>query len=189
MTGLCLWGIICPCETPEGASVGVVKNLALTCVITIHASSHSVRTILMEDADSVVCGAEAYAHTRIMVNGTWRARFNADNSLAMASGVLWFGELRKMWLRRADAARARGGVGLMVTGGMAPNAEGGVFPGAAGLYSAQDIANHRVVTQRVQAAGGRAVGEQDVGPALSCCGGQFLFHGWWCWGWKCRGWG
>ena len=33
------------------------------------------------------------------------------------------------------AARARGGVGLMVTGGMAPNSEGGVFPGAAGLFT------------------------------------------------------
>ena len=53
------------------------------------------------------------------------------------------------------AARARGGVGLMVTGGMAPNREGGVFPGAAGLFSATDIANHRQVTERVHAEGGR----------------------------------
>ncbi len=61
------------------------------------------------------------------------------------------------WNRVAEfyATRARGGVGLMVTGGMAPNPEGGVFPGAAGLYTAQDIANHRIVTDRVHAAGGR----------------------------------
>lgn len=61
------------------------------------------------------------------------------------------------WNRVAEfyATRARGGVGLMVTGGMAPNREGGVFPGAAGLFSAQDIANHRIVTDRVHAAGGR----------------------------------
>ena len=60
------------------------------------------------------------------------------------------------WNRVAEfyAARARGGVGLMVTGGMAPNAEGGVFPGAAGLFSAQDTANHRTVTDRVHDAGG-----------------------------------
>ena len=60
------------------------------------------------------------------------------------------------WNRVAEfyATRARGGVALMVTGGMAPNAEGGVFPGAAGLYAAQDIANHRIVTDRVHAAGG-----------------------------------
>ena len=52
------------------------------------------------------------------------------------------------------AARARGGVALMVTGGMAPNREGGVFPGAAGLFTAQDIANHRSVTAQVHDAGG-----------------------------------
>ena len=61
------------------------------------------------------------------------------------------------WARVAEfyATRARGGVGLIVTGGMAPNAEGGVFPGAAGLYSARDIANHRRVTDAVHGAGGR----------------------------------
>ncbi len=61
------------------------------------------------------------------------------------------------WNRVAEfyAARARGGVALMVTGGMAPNREGGVFPGAAGLFSDRDIANHRVVTDRVHDAGGR----------------------------------
>lgn len=65
-------------------------------------------------------------------------------------------EERGDWNRVAEfyATRARGGVGLMVTGGMAPNREGGVFPGAAGLYSAQDIANHRIVTDRVHDAGG-----------------------------------
>lgn len=52
-------------------------------------------------------------------------------------------------------ARARGGVALMVTGGMAPNREGGVMPGAAGLFSDSDIANHRVVTDRVHDEGGR----------------------------------
>lgn len=65
-------------------------------------------------------------------------------------------EERGDWNRVAEfyATRARGGVGLMVTGGMAPNPEGGVFPGAAGLYSAQDITNHRIVTDRVHDAGG-----------------------------------
>ncbi len=53
------------------------------------------------------------------------------------------------------AERARGGVALMVTGGMAPNREGGVFPGAAGLYTAADIANHHLVTTRVHDHGGR----------------------------------
>jgi len=66
-------------------------------------------------------------------------------------------EETKDWNRVAEfyAERARGEVGLMVTGGMAPNAEGGVFPGAAGLFNDDDIANHKVVTDRVHDAGGR----------------------------------
>jgi len=66
-------------------------------------------------------------------------------------------EETKDWNRVAEfyATRARGGVGLMVTGGMAPNREGGVFPGAAGLFTEADIANHRIVTDRVHDAGGK----------------------------------
>ena len=60
------------------------------------------------------------------------------------------------WSRVAAfyAARARGQAGLIVTGGMAPNREGGVFPGAAGLFDDKDIANHRGVTDAVHAEGG-----------------------------------
>ena len=66
-------------------------------------------------------------------------------------------EETKDWTRVTEfyAARARGGAALMVTGGMAPNREGGVFPGAAGLFTREDIANHRTVTGRVHAEGGR----------------------------------
>ncbi|NKX44948.1 NADPH-dependent 2,4-dienoyl-CoA reductase [Roseicyclus persicicus] len=66
-------------------------------------------------------------------------------------------EETKDWPRVAAfyAERARGQVALIVTGGMAPNKEGGVFPGAAGLYTPQDIANHRIVTDAVHAEGGK----------------------------------
>ena len=53
------------------------------------------------------------------------------------------------------ARRAEGGVALMVTGGMAPNREGGVLPGAAGLFTDKDLANHAQVTRAVHDAGGR----------------------------------
>ncbi|MEL7149111.1 MAG: NADPH-dependent 2,4-dienoyl-CoA reductase [Pseudomonadota bacterium] len=53
------------------------------------------------------------------------------------------------------ARRAEGGVALMVTGGMAPNREGGVLPGAAGLFTDKDMANHAKVTAAVHDAGGR----------------------------------
>ncbi|MDQ2090927.1 NADPH-dependent 2,4-dienoyl-CoA reductase [Marimonas arenosa] len=66
-------------------------------------------------------------------------------------------EERGDWGRVAEyyAARAKGGAGLIVTGGIAPNHEGGVFPGAAGLYTPEDIANHKLVTDRVHDEGGR----------------------------------
>ncbi|SMR81946.1 2,4-dienoyl-CoA reductase (NADPH2) [Aliiroseovarius halocynthiae] len=66
-------------------------------------------------------------------------------------------EERGDWNRVAEfyAARARGGAALIVTGGMSPNEEGGVFPGAAGLFSDQDIGNHKTVTDRVHAEGGK----------------------------------
>ncbi len=53
------------------------------------------------------------------------------------------------------AERARGGVGLMVTGGIGPNLEGGVYSGAAKLTSAEEAAKHRIVTQAVHEAGGK----------------------------------
>ncbi|AHD01820.1 NADPH-dependent 2,4-dienoyl-CoA reductase [Leisingera methylohalidivorans] len=82
------------------------------------------------------------------------------------------------WNRVAEfyAARARGGVALMVTGGIGPNLEGSVLPGASMMTSATDVENHRVITDRVHAAGGRiamqilhagryAYGPKCVGPS------------------------
>jgi len=52
------------------------------------------------------------------------------------------------------AERARGGVGLMVTGGIAPNEEGGVYAGAAKLSTPEEADKHRIVTEAVHGAGG-----------------------------------
>ncbi|BBP81993.1 2,4-dienoyl-CoA reductase [Pseudomonas sp. Pc102] len=53
------------------------------------------------------------------------------------------------------AERARGGVGLMVTGGIGPNDEGGVYSGAAKLTTVEEAEKHRIVTQAVHEAGGK----------------------------------
>ena len=53
------------------------------------------------------------------------------------------------------AERARGGVGLMVTGGIGPNVEGGVYSGAAKLTTVEEAEKHRIVTQAVHEAGGK----------------------------------
>ncbi|MFD4687856.1 FAD-dependent oxidoreductase, partial [Streptomyces sp. NPDC058461] len=53
------------------------------------------------------------------------------------------------------AARARGGVGLIVTGGIAPNDEGRPWAGGARLTTEEEAAEHRVVTDAVHREGGR----------------------------------
>ncbi|MCA0975465.1 NADPH-dependent 2,4-dienoyl-CoA reductase [Halomonas denitrificans] len=53
------------------------------------------------------------------------------------------------------AERAREGVALIVTGGIAPNAEGAVFQGASQLTSAEQLDDHRGVVEAVHAQGGR----------------------------------
>ncbi|WP_280954830.1 2,4-dienoyl-CoA reductase FMN-binding domain-containing protein [Paludibacterium denitrificans] len=53
------------------------------------------------------------------------------------------------------AERARGGVGLIVTGGVGPNEEGRVVEGAAMLADEREVPHHRVVTDAVHAAGGK----------------------------------
>ncbi len=52
------------------------------------------------------------------------------------------------------AERARGGVGLIVTGGIAPNAEGRPWQMGAALTTSEEAAQHRVVTEAVHEAGG-----------------------------------
>ncbi|APS28670.1 NADPH-dependent 2,4-dienoyl-CoA reductase [Pectobacterium brasiliense] len=51
--------------------------------------------------------------------------------------------------------RAQGGVGLIVTGGIAPNAKGAVAKGGATLHDEAQLAHHQVLTQAVHDAGGK----------------------------------
>lgn len=53
------------------------------------------------------------------------------------------------------AERARGGAGLIVTGGIAPNDAGRPFEGGARLTTEEEAAEHRVITDAVHAEGGK----------------------------------
>jgi len=53
------------------------------------------------------------------------------------------------------AARARGGAGLLVSGGIAPNRAGWGFPFAGKLSSPGEVARHQLVTQAVHSEGGK----------------------------------
>ncbi|MDO9005131.1 MAG: NADPH-dependent 2,4-dienoyl-CoA reductase [Aquabacterium sp.] len=53
------------------------------------------------------------------------------------------------------AERARGGVGLIVTGGIAPNDEGAPFPGGSRLTTQEEADHHKAVTEAVHREGGK----------------------------------
>ena len=67
------WGVICPSETPEGASVGLVKNLSMAANITISSNSSHVRELISTHHASMMYTPEILplmnAHTRLFVNG------------------------------------------------------------------------------------------------------------------------
>lgn len=79
------------------------------------------------------------------------------NRILMGSMHLGLEELPGGFERMATfyAERARGGVSLIVTGGIAPNKEGAIHAHAATLEDDRHISGHQLVTQAVHNAGGK----------------------------------
>ncbi|MFB8032862.1 FAD-dependent oxidoreductase [Streptomyces sp. NPDC056004] len=79
------------------------------------------------------------------------------NRVLMGSMHIGLEEVERGFERMAAfyAERARGGVGLMVTGGIAPNARGCSFPGGAKMTTEAEAEQHALVTSAVHAEGGR----------------------------------
>ena len=63
------------------------------------------------------------------------------------------------WKRISEfyASRARGQVALIITGGIGPNREGSVLPGAAMMMTDEDVKNHMISTKAVHDEGGKIV--------------------------------
>jgi len=78
------WGMICPAETPEGQSVGIVKNLSYMAHITIHSNSLSLYDYIMpniiniSDANS---SNELYNKVKVFINGSWVGTTNEPEAL------------------------------------------------------------------------------------------------------------
>ena len=79
------------------------------------------------------------------------------NRVLMGSMHVGLEEAKDGFARMAAfyAERARGGVALMVTGGIAPNDDGRPYPGGARMASEEEAAQHKVVTDAVHEAGGK----------------------------------
>ncbi|MBC7701665.1 NADPH-dependent 2,4-dienoyl-CoA reductase [Aquabacterium sp.] len=79
------------------------------------------------------------------------------NRVIMGSMHVGLEEAKDGFARMAAfyAERARGGVGLIVTGGIAPNDEGAPFPGGSRLTTQEEADHHQVVTEAVHREGGK----------------------------------
>jgi len=79
------------------------------------------------------------------------------NRVLMGSMHVGLEEAENGFARMAEfyATRARGGVGLMVTGGIAPNEAGRPWGGGAKLTTEAEVAEHAVVTAAVHREGSR----------------------------------
>ncbi|MFJ9977880.1 oxidoreductase [Streptomyces cyaneofuscatus] len=79
------------------------------------------------------------------------------NRVLMGSMHIGLEEAERGFERMAAfyAERARGGVGLMVTGGIAPSERACSFPGGAKMTTETEAEQHREITSAVHAAGGR----------------------------------
>ena len=108
---------ICPCETPEGHGVGVVKNMSTTTMITIFSSPITVyafiqkleKLIFLRDTTM----QQKHDHTRVFLNGSWIGIFLIQDTVFMVeqlrkakrsgtihlhTGIVWKNSFKELWI-------------------------------------------------------------------------------------------
>jgi len=111
------WGYVCPCETPEGHGVGVIKNMASTTAISIFGSPITVYAFI-QNLDKLVSLRTAtiqqkHDNTRVFLNGSWigilpnddavevvNALRNAKRSgkIHIHTGIVWKNSFKELWI-------------------------------------------------------------------------------------------
>jgi len=79
------WGMVCPAETPEGGSVGLVKNIAMMSYISVGASPDPVEEFLNEWSTEnliEITPAIVPSSAKVFVNGAWIGIHREPSSLA-----------------------------------------------------------------------------------------------------------
>jgi DNA-directed RNA polymerase II subunit RPB2 len=67
------WGFLCPAETPEGQSVGVVKNLSYMAHLTIQSNSAPIYEYVMPKITEIkeLKPSDLFEKTKVFINGCW----------------------------------------------------------------------------------------------------------------------
>ena len=77
------WGFLCPAETPEGQSVGIVKNLSYMSHISIHSASAPLYGYIEPHIRSIeeISPSEMFNEVKVFINGSWVGIANEPNVL------------------------------------------------------------------------------------------------------------
>ena len=67
------WGFLCPAETPEGQSVGIVKNLSYMSHITIHSHSSALYEYIEPHIEliDIQYPIDMFDKVKVFINGAW----------------------------------------------------------------------------------------------------------------------
>jgi DNA-directed RNA polymerase II subunit RPB2 len=69
------WGFLCPAETPEGQSIGIVKNMAYLAHITINSNSSGLYDYILPIIDNIDTYNGSYKdlddYVKVFINGSW----------------------------------------------------------------------------------------------------------------------
>lgn len=111
------FGMCCPCETPEGHGVGVIKNMSVTSSVSIFSSPITVYAFL-QGLDRLVGLKEAtvedlHTCTRVFLNGSWIGVLRSEDTawvvdqlrdakrsgkLHMYTGIVWKSAFKELWM-------------------------------------------------------------------------------------------
>ena len=111
------WGFICPSETPEGHSVGVVKNLSSTASVSIYSNVNILKDYIKKHNMCIPLiystNEQKYELVRLFVNGAWIGSIPHENVMASLrnlkkakqagkihafTGIIWKPQFKELWL-------------------------------------------------------------------------------------------
>jgi DNA-directed RNA polymerase II subunit RPB2 len=111
------WGYICPCETPEGHSVGVVKNMSTIAIVSIFSNPRTVLDYINTTGKLKelrnTSHMEKHQGLRVFLNGSWIGILSSEDvepvieqlrqakrrcEIHPQTGIIWKIALRELWI-------------------------------------------------------------------------------------------
>jgi DNA-directed RNA polymerase II subunit RPB2 len=85
------WGMCCPCETPDGGNIGLIKSMAISSYITSGEKSTEIVSILFYydviSLDNII-PSNIFDKTKVFVNGRWIGIHNEPDKLVYTMKML-----------------------------------------------------------------------------------------------------